>query len=137
VRGALPAAAVAAALFLGGCGAASPDLFAVERSGQGANARLVMVVNDGGTVTCNGHQHPLDPDNLLKAREIARQLAEPAALHLDVPPAPGRESVLAYRVRLEAGTVAFADTSDALPPSFTAVQAFTKSVAEDVCGIAR
>jgi hypothetical protein len=145
VRGALAAAAkppgpligALCAVVLAGCGAASPDLFAVERSGTGPNAKLVMVVNDGGTVTCNGHAHQLDPDHLLQARDITRQLAAPAELHLELPPAPGQESVLNYRVRLEAGTVAFSDTSQALSPALTAAQAFTKSVAEDVCGIAR
>jgi hypothetical protein len=130
-------AVVLAALVLAGCGAASPDLFAVERSGQGPNARVTMVVSDGGSVTCNGHSHTLDPDRLLQARQITRELAEPAQLHLELPPRPGEQSVLSYRVRLEAGAVAFADTSANLPPAFSSLQAFTKSVVEDVCGIAR
>ena len=51
-----------------------------------------MVVSDGGSVTCNGHEHKLDADRLLRAREVTRQLAEPAQLHLDLP--AGRGSVL-------------------------------------------
>ena len=125
---------VAAAL-LAGCGARPPDLFAVERTGSGANARLEMVVNDGGAVTCNGHEHPLDAPHLLRAREVARQLADQAQLHLDLPAGSG--SILSYRVSLEQGTVKFSDTSAHLPASFTAVEVLTKDIAEDVCGIRR
>jgi hypothetical protein len=130
-------AAVLAAIatVLAGCGARPPDLFAVERSGSGANADLRMVVSDGGSVTCNGHEHKLDADRLLRAREVTRQLAEPAQLHLELPPGSG--SVLSYRVMLEQGTVAFSDSSPNLPESFTAVEVLTKDIAEDVCGIER
>jgi hypothetical protein len=133
VRAAL--AAAAAALLLAGCGARAADLFAVERSGQGPNARLTMVVNDGGTVTCNGRQHPLPDAQLLRARDVARKLGDQAQLHLVLPPGPN--SVLAYRVRLQTGTVQFADTSQHLPAAFTEVELFTKDVAEGVCGLQR
>jgi hypothetical protein len=126
---------VVLAALLAGCGARPPDLFAVERTGSGANARLTMVVNDGGSVTCNGHEHPLDAQRLLRAREVARSLADQAQLHLQLP--RGQGSILSYRVRLEQGTVSFSDTSEALPESFTAVEVLTKDIAEDVCGIER
>jgi hypothetical protein len=140
VRGATPGVVRAAAAFvailpLAGCGAQAPDLFAVQRSGQGPNAKLRMVVNDGGTVTCNGKEHPLPDQQLLKARDLARQLGDQAQLHLVLPPGPN--SVLAYQVRLQAGTVRFADSSADLPPDFTALELFTKDVAEDVCGLTR
>jgi hypothetical protein len=38
---------------------------------------------------------------------------------------------------MEAGTVAFADTSRNNPRSFLALAAFTKDVTEDVCGLER
>ena len=38
---------------------------------------------------------------------------------------------------MQAGTIAFADTSRPLPRSFTDLTVFTKDVAEDVCGIDR
>jgi hypothetical protein len=135
IRTAPAAALTALALLAAGCGAESPDLFAVQRSGQGPNANLRLVVNDGGTVTCNGHPHPLPGDQLLKAREMTRALADQAQLHLVLPPGPN--SVLSYRVRLEAGTVQFADTSANLPMSFTDVEVFTKDVSEGVCGLRR
>ena len=125
------ALAVAAA----GCGTPPPDLFEVKRTGEGPNADVDVVVNDGGSVTCNGKEHPLDADLLLRARQILRDLQPQAELHLELPPGPG--SQLRYRARMEAGTVAFADTSPGNPKSFLALAAFTKDVTEDVCGLER
>ena len=129
------AAGAAAVALLAGCGARPPDLFAVERTGSGPNARLEMVVNDGGAVTCNGHAHPLDAPRLLRAREVTRQLADQAQLHLQLP--AGHGSILSYKVSVEQGTVSFSDTSADLPAAFTAVEVLTKDIAEDVCGIRR
>jgi hypothetical protein len=122
-------------LLVAGCGSASPDLFEVRRTGEDRNANVTMVVNDGGHVTCNGEEHPLDADRLLQARELTRELAKPAELGLDLPPGPG--AVLSYRVRMEAGTVSFSDTSRGNPRAFLRVAAFTKDVTERVCGIVR
>jgi hypothetical protein len=126
---------VLAAAVLAGCGTPPPDLFAVERSGRDRNANLELVVSDGGSVSCNGKEHPLDADRLLRARQLLRDLEPQAELHLELPPGP--QSQLRYRVRMEAGTVAFADTSRNNPRSVLALAAFTKDVTEDVCGLAR
>jgi hypothetical protein len=123
------------AAVLAGCGSPAPDLFVVERSGPDPNANLTLLVSDGGSVTCNGKEHPLDADRLLRARELTRELSKPAELGLELPPGPNAN--LSYRVRLEAGTVAFSDTSRGNPRSFFALAAFTKDVAERVCGIVR
>ena len=123
------------ALLFAGCGTPSPDLFEVERSGEDRNANVTMVVNDAGHVTCNGREHPLDADRLLRARELRRELGEKAELGIELPPGPGTN--LSYRVRLEAGSVAFSDTSRGNPPEFLRLAAFTKDVAERVCGIVR
>ena len=128
-------AVLVAALVLGGCGTESPDLFEVRRSGPDKPANVTMLVSDGGSVTCNGKRHALDGDRLLRARELARDLAEQAELSLALP--PGRGANLSYRVRLEQGTVAFSDTSPGSPRSFQQLAAFTKDVTERVCGIIR
>jgi hypothetical protein len=128
-------AAALTVFLLTGCGTASPDLFEVERSGADRAANVTMVVNDGGRVTCNGHEHPLDADRLLRARELRRELEQQAELGVELP--PGRDPVLSYRVRLEAGSVAFSDTSRGNPPEFLRLAAFTKDVAERICGIVR
>ena len=128
-------AVAVAALLISGCGTASPDLFEVRRSGEDRTGNLTMVVNDGGQVTCYGRVHPLDADRLLRARELQRELEKPAELGLDLPPGPS--PILSYRVRTEAGSVAFSDTSRGNPKPFLALAAFTKDVAERVCGIVR
>jgi hypothetical protein len=124
-----------AALLLAGCGTAPPDLFLVQRSGSDRNADVTVVVNDGGSVTCNGDKHELDANLLLRARQILRDLEPQAELHLDLPPGPNAE--LSYKARMEAGNVAFSDTSRDNPKSFLELAAFTKDVTEDVCGLER
>ena len=128
-------AALLACALLAGCGTPSPDLFEVRRSGPDPNANVTMVVNDGGTVTCNGARHELPAKQLLQARELVRDLKPQAELHLQLPPGPGTE--LSYRVRMEAGMVAFSDTSRGNPRSFLQLAAFTKDVTERVCGLER
>jgi hypothetical protein len=130
----------AAALLLGaalaaGCGTPSPDLFEVRRSGADPNANVTVVVNDGGSVSCDGRRHTLDADRLLRAREVERGLEPQAELGLELPPGPRAQ--LSYRVRMDGGTVAFSDTSRGNPPSFLALAAFTKDVTERVCGLER
>ena len=119
-----------------GCGGSpAPDLFEVRRTGSDRNANLTMLVSDDGSVTCNGHKHPMSGDQLLEARALARELAPQAELNLVVPPGPN--AVLSYRVRLEPGEVSFADTSRPLPQSFSKLTAFTADISENVCGITR
>jgi hypothetical protein len=127
--------ALTALLLLAGRGQEAPDLFVVNRSGQGRNAKLTMVVSDDGNVTCNGRSHELPAKSLLQARALTRDMGDSAKLALDLPARPG--SVLAYKVRLQAGTIAFADTSRPLPAALTRLEQFTKDVSEDVCGLSR
>lgn len=127
--------ALAAAAAVAGCGAGSPDLFEVTRTGAGAGADVHLVVSDAGTVSCGDTERALGSERLLDARALARELESLAAL--DVELAPGRGAQLRYRVRTEAGTVTFSDTSRGRPAAFDRVVAFTTDVAERVCGIER
>jgi hypothetical protein len=120
---------------LAGCGTPSADLFVVTRTGADRNANLTLLVSDGGTVRCNGAKHEIPGKLLLEARELTRQMSEQAELNLALEPGP--DPVLSYKVQMEAGTIAFADTSRPLPRSFTELTVFTKRVSEDVCGIDR
>jgi hypothetical protein len=133
VRRALSAVALLVAL--SGCGSRAPDLFVVERSGPDRNANVELLVSDGGSVTCNGKEHPLDAERLLTARRLEHDLSPQAELSIELPPGPGTE--LSYRVRMEAGTIAFSDRSAGVPQTFQRLAAFTKDVTERVCGIER
>ena len=130
-----PLAAAVLALTLTACGTPSPDLFEVRRSGEDANANVTVLVNDGGSVTCNGTAFPLDTDRLLRARQVARDIEPQAELLVELPPGP--DAQLSYSVRMEKGTISFSDTSRSIPRSFQAVAGFTADVIENVCGIER
>jgi hypothetical protein len=128
--------AVAALLALtAGCGSPPPDLFLVERSGADRNANLELVVSDGGSVTCDGEEHALDAERLIEARRLERDLEPQAELGIELPPGPGTQ--LTYRASMEAGTIAFSDGSEGVPQTFQRLAAYTKDVAENVCGIQR
>jgi hypothetical protein len=133
VRRALATVALLAGL--SGCGSRPPDLFVVERSGADPNANVELLVSDGGSVKCDGVQHPLDAERLLTARRLEHDLSPQAELGIELPPGPGTE--LSYRVTMEAGTIAFSDRSAGIPQTFQRLAAFTKDVTERVCGIER
>jgi hypothetical protein len=123
-------------LLLAGCGSAPADLFVVNRTGSGTNARLTLLVQDDGYVVCNGGKaRAISNARLLTARALAGDLAPQAQLHVQLP--PGKRSVLSYRVRLQPGTISFSDTSKPLPAAFARLTAFTADVSESVCGIKR
>ena len=120
---------------LAGCGSPPPDLFEVQRSGSDPNANVNLVVSDGGSVTCNGTQHALDADRLLTARQLERDLEPQAELGIQLP--QGANGELAYKVRMEAGSLTFGDESAQIPKTFLRLAAFTSDVAEHVCDIQR
>ncbi len=132
----LPVLAGTAALVLAGCGAAYPDVFLLTRSGSLPGARLTLLVNDGGTVRCNGGaERTLPAPRLLDARRIAEDLSDDAKRDLTLP-AP-RGSVLRYRLRTQDGTVTFSDVDAVRRPELAPVIVFARKVAQDVCGLAR
>ena len=133
---ALAAIATLVALLAGGCGAQSPDVFLLTRSGSLPGARLTLLVNDGGTVRCNGGApRALPGPQLLAARSIAENLSDDAKRDLTLP-AP-RGSLLRFRVRTQDGTVTFSDVDAARRRELGPVVEFARTVAQDVCGLAR
>ena len=119
-----------------GCGAPSADLFLVERTGEGPGANLKLLVSDDGSVRCNGKRpRTMSSALLLDARGIARDLDKQARRKVNL--LPGRNAVLRYRVRLENGTVEFSDTSRPLAKDMLELAAFTRTISQRVCGLAR
>jgi hypothetical protein len=128
-----PFAVAVAALLAAGCGAPSPDLFAVDRAGGIPGARLRLVVNDAGTVRCD--ERPavkLSERELLDARDLQRDLEAPAARDLRLAPGPG--SVLRYRVSTPDGTVRFADDSRGKPAVLDRLAFYVRRLAQQRCG---
>jgi hypothetical protein len=138
-RGALAIALlVLVGLVLSGCGGVTaPDLFVVQRSGSGPSAKLTLLVNEEGGVSCNGvdevsgRKLKLSDAQLVQARAIQEDLHDPASERMSL--APGPKAVLSYRVRDEAGTVSFSDTSAAQPAVFRQLSLFVLRAAQQVC----
>jgi len=125
--------AVATVALAGGCGGIQPpDLFIVQRSGSVAGARLTLLVNEEGGVSCNGGATlKLSDPALVQARAIQEELLNLANTHLSLPAQPG--SVLAYYVRDEHGTVRFADNSAGQPKALHSLALFVLQTAQQIC----
>ena len=133
---AVAAGAVAFATAGAGCGlnVESPDLFLLTRTGQGH--RLSLLVNDGGTIRCNGGKAKTLPDPLLlQARGLASSLGGDAQHHLRLPAQRG--SVFRYTIRLQQGTISFPDTATAGGkfPRLAEVELFAVTAAQQACGL--
>ena len=120
---------------LAGCGTAAGDLMVVERSGDIRFADLSMRVIDDGQVECNGERHDLSSDLLIEAREVVRELAEPAAAGVSLP--PGDPTILRFRIRTAEGVVGFSDTSPDQPDVFYRAALLVRNIAQDACGLRR
>jgi hypothetical protein len=129
--------ALAALILVAGCGGvAAPDLFVVSRTGSTPQARLTLLVNEEGGVTCNGRaaQQKLGDPQIVKAREIQEELLKPSSSHLSLPLRP--RSVLSYYVRDESGDVRFSDNSAGQPAVLRKLQLFVLQTAQEICHLA-
>ena len=117
---------------LAGCGlqVAAPDLFLLTRTGQGKV--LTIVVNDSGTIKCNGATaKPIADALLLQARDLATSLDSDAKSHLRIQASPN--SVFAYTIKLQDGTVSFPDTAGARHSELAQAELFTLKAAQGPC----
>ncbi len=138
MRAALALCAAAVAVLLAGCsGVSAPDLFVVYRTGSTPQARLTLLVDEEGAVTCNGRpaKQKLSDSQIIKAREIQEDLETPSSRHLSLPPRAG--SVLSYAVRDEKGSVRFSDNSAGQPAVFQKLQLFVLQSAQEICHLAQ
>jgi hypothetical protein len=122
-------------LVLAGCGLGvqSPDLFLLTRTGQGS--RLTLLVNDGGTISCDGKRpRRLADALLLRARDLASSLGGDAKARLRIPPPPS--SVYRFTLRLQDGTISFPDTATAggRYPGLAQAELFAVQAAQQACG---
>jgi hypothetical protein len=129
------ALAVTMTVALGGCfDVQSPDLFLITRTGSGS--KLTILINDSGTISCNGGKaKPISNSRLIQARDLADNLGTDATAKLTIPPAAG--DVYYYRIKLQAGSIAFPDkAADARHPNLAQAELFTVQAATQACGIA-
>jgi hypothetical protein len=121
---------------IAGCGldVSSPDLFVLHRTGQGKP--LTLLVNDGGTIRCDGAKSKSLPDPLLlDARDLASDLDQDVKDKVRFA-RPAHNSVFSYKVTLQDGTVSFSDTSSARGhPELARAELFTAQAAQGPCGL--
>jgi hypothetical protein len=133
VRRAVVAAAV---LALAGCGQPSADLFTVTREGSIPGAHLVLRVTDDGHVSCNGGElREISSAQLIDAREVVRELEEPAQKGVELPARPG--STLHYAVHIGSDTVRFADNASGQDPEMFKAALLVRQLAKGPCGLPR
>ena len=130
----LATVAATAAAGLAGCGfdVQSPDLFLLTRTGPGS--KLTLLVNDGGTIRCNGgHSRRLPDPLLLDARDLAGGLGGDAQEKVRIPSPPN--SVYRYTIRLQQGTISFPDTAAAggRYPRLAQVEQFALQASQQAC----
>jgi hypothetical protein len=126
--------AVLASGLLAGCGLGiqSADLFLMTRTGQGRT--LTLLVNDGGTIRCDGARaRPLADPLLIRARDLATNLDTDAKRELRIP-VPAR-SVFHYTVKLQDGTISFPDTAAAKHSELAQAELFAVQAAQQACGL--
>jgi hypothetical protein len=131
----IAAAALATVAVLVGCGldVQSPDLFQVTRTGQGQ--KLTLLVNDAGTIACNGGKRKALPDRLLlQARDLSTDLNSDAKAKLSYPGAPPG-SVFSYMVKVQNGTFTFPDTAARARKELAQLELFVVQAAGSPCGI--
>jgi len=114
-----------------GCGSAPDDLFVVQRSGAVAGAGLKLTVRNDGAARCDTRPARITDDQLLRARELQRDLEGPVTQALSLPPGP--QSVLTYSILTPGGTVRFSDSSPGVTPVLLRAAAFTHELAQTTC----
>jgi hypothetical protein len=128
-------ASVLALVVLGGCGldVQSPDLFQVTRSSAGGH-RLTLLVNDAGTISCDGSKPKSLPDpQLLQARDLATSLNADVKSKLRFP--VNARSVFSYTVKVSTGTFTFPDTAASTRKELSQLELFVLQAAASPCGL--
>jgi hypothetical protein len=123
---------VLAGLALSGCGLTvqSPDDFVLTRTG--GSGRLTELVNDSGTISCNGGKaRRMSSAMLIAARNLVTSLDADAKQGMRLPASGG--SVYTYTIRMQDGTISFPDTAAARHPELGPAEQFALQAAEGPC----
>jgi hypothetical protein len=129
------AVALLLAALVTGCGfeVEEPDLFLVTRTGAQGH-KLSLLVNDGGTISCNGGKPKNLPDPLLlQARDLASSLNTDVSDKLRFP--PSARSVYSYTVKVQNGTLFFPDTAGSSRKELASLELFVVQAAANPCGL--
>ena len=125
-------AAMVAAVTACGLDVQLPDLFLLTRTGQGS--KLTLLVNDSGSIRCNGGKTKQLPSSLLiTARDLADNLSGDAKRHLRLP--LGASATYDFTIRLPQGTIHFSDRDTSRHPHLAQAELFALQTAQQVCGL--
>lgn len=123
-----------AGLLIAGCGlqVSEPDLFVLTRTGQGS--KLTLLINDSGTISCNGAKaKPISDAMLIAARDLTDSLSQDATRKLALAAPPG--TVFSYRIRLQQGDVRFSDRDTGGHKELAQAELFAAQAAQQDCGL--
>ena len=129
------AVALLLAALVTGCGfeVEEPDLFLVTRTGAQGH-KLSLLVNDGGTISCDGGKPKNLPDPLLlQARDLATKLSDDVSAKLRFP--KSSRSVYSYTVKVQNGTMYFPDTAALSRKELSDLELFVVQAAANPCGL--
>ena len=111
-----------------------PDLFLVTRTGAHGQ-KLSLLVNDGGTISCNGGKPKNLPDPLLlQARDLATSLNTDVSAKLRFR-STRSERLFAYTVKVQNGTFFFPDTAALSRKELSDLELFVVQAAANPCGL--
>ena len=125
---------LAVALSVGACGfdVRSADVLLLTRTGQGTT--LTLLINDGGSISCDGRApRPLNDALLIRARDLAVNLSGDATRNLRLPAGPG--TIFTYRIKIQAGAVVFSDRDTARRPILAQAEVFAAQTAQQACNL--
>jgi hypothetical protein len=129
------AVALILAALVTGCGfeVEEPDLFLVTRTGAHGQ-KLSLLVNDGGTISCDGRKpKTLSDPLLLQARDLATNLNTDVSDKLRFP--ASARSVYSYTVKVQNGTMSFPDTAALSRKELSNLELFVVQAAANPCGL--
>ena len=96
--------------------------------------KLTLLVNDGGTIRCDGAKaKPISDNALITARDLADNLVTDAQNKLTIPRAPG--SVYYFTIKLQQGTISFPDRAAATRKVLAQAELFAAQAAQQECRV--
>jgi hypothetical protein len=117
---------------LGGCGFSvqAADDFLLTRTGQ--DGELTLLVNDSGTIRCNGGRPKRIANSLLiQARDLVDSLDADATAKLTIP--ASANSVYTYKVSMQDGKISFPDTAATRHHELAGAEQFTLAALAGPC----
>jgi hypothetical protein len=110
----------------------SPDDFLLTRTG--GSGPLTELVNDSGTISCNGGKaRRISSAMLIAARDLVTRLDPDAKRGMRLPASASAGSVYTYTIKMQDGTISFPDTAAARHPELGPAEQFALQAAEGPC----